>query len=102
MSYSFGLAQKGPGLLPLHMHQAAFTEDKLAQLVEDQPRFGVATSLTWIVRRFHLYWLGFAHRNSPSVVAYRFESILWPDSGLVQTGDAIRSLCGSGGMHWAQ
>ena len=40
--------------------------------------------------------------SSPSVVAYRFESILWPDSGLVQTDDAIRSLCGSGGMHWTQ
>jgi hypothetical protein len=46
MSYSFGLAQKGPGLLPLQKLQAVFTEDKLAQLVEDQPRFGMAASLT--------------------------------------------------------
>lgn len=37
-----------------------------------------------------------------SVVAYRFESILWPDFGLVQTDDAIRSLCVGGGMHWTQ
>jgi hypothetical protein len=43
------------------MLQAVFTEDKLAQLVEDQPRFGVAASLTWIVRRLHLYSLGFVH-----------------------------------------
>jgi hypothetical protein len=27
---------------------------------------------------------------------------LWPDSGLVRTDDAIRSLSGSGGMHLAQ
>jgi hypothetical protein len=43
------------------MLQAVFTEDKLAQLVEDQPRFGVAASLTWIVRRLHLYSIGFVH-----------------------------------------
>jgi hypothetical protein len=43
------------------MLQAAFTEDKLAQLVEDQPRSRVAASLTWIVRRLHLYSLGFVH-----------------------------------------
>jgi hypothetical protein len=30
-----GIAKQRPGLLPLHMLQAAFTEDKLAQLVED-------------------------------------------------------------------
>jgi hypothetical protein len=84
------------------MLQAVFTEDKLAQLVEDQPRFGVAASLTWIVWRLHLYSIRFAHRISPSVVAYHFESILWPDSGLVQTADAICSLCGRGGIHWEQ
>lgn len=88
--------------MPLHMLQAVFTEDKLAELVEDQPRFGVAASLTWIIRRLHLYSLRFAHRSNPSVIAYRFESTLWPDSGLVQTDDSICSLCGSGGMHWAQ
>jgi hypothetical protein len=43
------------------MLQAAFTEDKLAQLVEDQARSRVAASLTWIVRRLHLYSLGFVH-----------------------------------------
>jgi hypothetical protein len=43
------------------MLQAAFTEDKLAQLVEDEPRPRVATSLTWIVRRLHLYSIGFVH-----------------------------------------
>jgi hypothetical protein len=102
MSYGFGFAQKGPGLLPLHILQAALTEDKLAQLVEDQPRFGVAALLTWIVRRLHHYSFGFAHGSSPSVVAYCFESILWPDFGLVQMDEANGSLCGSGGMHWAQ
>jgi hypothetical protein len=44
------------------MLQAAFTEDKLAQLVEDQARSRVAASLTWIVRRLHLYYsLEFVH-----------------------------------------
>ena len=99
MSYGFGFAQKGPGLLPLHKLQAALTEDKLAQLVEDEPRFRVAALLTWIVWRLHLYSLGFAHGSSPSVVAYCFESILWPDFGLVRTDDTIGSLCDSGGMH---
>jgi hypothetical protein len=102
MSGPIGIAKQRPGLLPLHMLQAAFTEDELAQLVEDQPRLGVAASLTWIVRRLYLYSLGFAHRSSLSVVAYCFDSILWPDSGLVQTDDSTRSLWGSGGMHWTQ
>jgi len=61
MSGPIGIAKQRPGLLPLHMLQAAFAEDKLAQLVEDQPRSRVATSLTWIVRRLHLYSLGFVH-----------------------------------------
>jgi hypothetical protein len=61
MSGPIGIAKQRPGLLPLHMLQAAFTEDKLAQLVEDQPRSRVAASLTWIVRRLHLYSLGFVH-----------------------------------------
>src|SRR2546422_6028801 len=33
-----GIAKQRPGLLPLHMLQAAFAEDKLTQMVEDQPR----------------------------------------------------------------
>jgi len=99
MSGPIGIAKQRPGLLPLHMLQAAFTEYELAQLVEDQPRLGVAASFTWIVRQLYLYSLGFAHRSSLSVVAYCFDSILCSDSGLVRTDDAIRSLCGSGGMH---
>jgi hypothetical protein len=61
MSGSFGIAKQRPGLLPLHMLQAIFTEDKFAQLVEDQPRPGVAASLTWIVRRLYLYSFRFVH-----------------------------------------
>ena len=61
MSVPIDIAKQRPGLLLLHMLQAAFTEDKLAQLIEDQPRFGVAASLTCIVRRLHLYSLGFVH-----------------------------------------
>ena len=102
MSGPIGIAKQRPGLLPLHMLQAAFAEDELAQLVEHQPRLGVAASLTSIVWRLHLYSLGFAHRSSPSVVAYCYDSVLWPDSGLVQTDDSTRSRCGSGGMHWTQ
>lgn len=102
MSGPIGTAKQRPGLLPLHMLQAALAEDKLTQLVEDQPRSRAATSLTSIVWRLHLYSLGFAHRSSPSVVAYCFDPKLWPDSGLVQTDDSTRSLCGSGGMHWTQ
>jgi len=61
MSGPIGHRGQRPGLLPLHMLQEAFTEDKLAQLVEDQARSRVAASLTWIVRRFNLYSLGFVH-----------------------------------------
>jgi hypothetical protein len=75
MSGPIGIAKQRPGLLPLHMLQAAFTEDKFTQLVEDQPRSRVAALLTWIIRRLHLYSIGFVHCRGPSVVAYRFESI---------------------------
>jgi hypothetical protein len=61
MSGPIGIAEQRPGLLPLHLLQTAFTEDKLAQLVEDQPRSRAAASLTWIVRRLHLYSLGFVY-----------------------------------------
>jgi len=62
MSGLIGIAKQRPSLLALHMLQAAFTEDKLAQLVEDQSRSRVAASLTWIVGRLHLYYsLGFVH-----------------------------------------
>jgi hypothetical protein len=61
MSGPFGIAKQRPSLLPLHMLQATFTEDKLAQLVEDQSRSRVAASLTWIVRRLHLYSFRFVH-----------------------------------------
>jgi hypothetical protein len=61
MSGLIGIAKQRPGLLALHMLQAAFTEDKLAQVVEDQSRSRVAASLTWIVGRLHLYSLGFVH-----------------------------------------
>jgi hypothetical protein len=61
MSGRISIAKQRPDLLPFYMLQAAFTEDKPAQLVEDQPRFGVAASLTWIVRQLLRYSLGFVH-----------------------------------------
>jgi hypothetical protein len=61
MSGPIGIAKQRPGLLSLHMRQAIFKENKLAQLVKDQPRSRVAASLTCIVRRLHLYSLGFVH-----------------------------------------
>jgi hypothetical protein len=84
MSDSFVLAQEGPSLLPLQMLQATFTEDKLAQLVEYQPRFGMAASLTEIVWRLHIVTFRFAHRSSPPPpVAYPFDSVFEPDAGFI-------------------
>jgi hypothetical protein len=61
MSGPIGIAKQRQTLLLLHSLQTSFTKEEFAQLIEDHPTFGVAASLTGIVRGLQIYPLWFVH-----------------------------------------